>query len=202
VLSQAVFVAPLQAMTTIKKDGDTGMMPLLPYSSMAANGCIWCTYGYVISAPGVWLPNVPPIFLGAYYWYTFAQYCPDDANWLPGTKSMHLAGATAAVGGALGIAATQDPETAKTLIGVGGDLLVVSMFGGPLVAIKTILETKSTKALPFGFTCAATLNCSLWSVYGIFVLDDIYVWLPNILGLSSSFVQLGLFARFGIHRDD
>jgi hypothetical protein len=41
------------------------------------------------------------------------------------------------------------------------------------------------------------VNCSLWGFYGLFLLDDVYVYLPNILGLGSAIAQLGLFAKVG-----
>jgi uncharacterized protein with PQ loop repeat len=71
------------------------------------------------------------------------------------------------------------------------------MCAGPLVAIKDVLASKSTAALPFGMTVATFINCILWTVYGGAVLDNWQIYGPNALGLVSAIVQLGLFARFG-----
>ena len=42
---QAAFLAPLDAMKSIKATGTTGDLPLIPYASMALNGVLWVTYG-------------------------------------------------------------------------------------------------------------------------------------------------------------
>ena len=40
---QAAFLAPLDAMKTIKQKGTTGDLPLVPYASMMLNGVLWIT---------------------------------------------------------------------------------------------------------------------------------------------------------------
>ena len=45
--AQIVFLAPMEAMNQIKREG-VGNLPLLPYSSMAVNGCVWATYGLLL----------------------------------------------------------------------------------------------------------------------------------------------------------
>jgi uncharacterized protein with PQ loop repeat len=65
------------------------------------------------------------------------------------------------------------------------------------VAIRDVLDSKSTAALPFGMTVATFVTCILWTVYGSAVLDNWQIYGPNGLGLLSAIVQLGLFARFG-----
>jgi uncharacterized protein with PQ loop repeat len=92
----------------------------------------------------------------------------------------HFAAVGAIGAGVVAVAATLPIETAQVVIGVTGDVICVAMFSGPLAAIKSVIEEKSTKSLPFAFTCATFVNCSLWSVYGICVLSDPYVWIPNV----------------------
>lgn len=191
----------MEVMSQIKKTKAVGQLPLLPYSSMVLNGAIWMTYGAILSNPGIWLPNIPAVILGSYYWMTYYNHCPPGASHLPGTMPTHFAAVGAIAAGVVGVAACMPVESAQTIIGVTGDVICVAMFAGPLAAIKTVIEEKSTQSLPFAFTCATFVNCSLWSVYGLVVLSDPYVWIPNILGLGSSIVQIGLFAKYGFHDD-
>ena len=74
------------------------------------------------------------------------------------------------------------------------------MFGGPLAAIKEVVRSKSTEALPFAFTVATCANCVAWTSYGAFVIHDWMVWFPNAMGLGAGLAQLGLFAKYGISR--
>ena len=47
-------------------------------------------YGFLVEAPGVIFPNIFGLGLGLYYWWVFEQHCPQDADWLPSTKSAHM----------------------------------------------------------------------------------------------------------------
>jgi hypothetical protein len=47
---------------------------------------------------------------------------------------------------------------------------------------------------------ATFCNASAWASYGIFVAGDPIIWGPNVLGLGAACVQLGLFAKYGIHK--
>jgi len=193
IASQVVFLAPLETMKTVKANNSTGNLPLVPYVSMAINGVLWVVYGALVNQPTIWAPNISGALFGSYYWYTFAKYCPPS---FPMTTYYGIgAGAISSI---LAIAAFCEPATAANLLGIGGNVAVIAMFGGPLIAIQTVLREKSTKALPLGMCIATFVNCTLWTSYGLFVVHDPYVWFCNSLGLISSIVQLGLFARFGL----
>lgn len=199
--AQIVFLAPMEAMNQIKREG-VGNLPLLPYSSMAVNGCVWATYGLLLSTPGIWLPNVTGALLGFYYWRTFHKACPDNVYWLPGTKDLHVIGGGLALAGVAACATMMPVATALNTLGIAGNVAVISMFGGPLASIQHVIATKNTKSMPFAFTCATFVNCSLWSLYGMCVLHDPYIWFPNMLGFGSSCVQLSLFAKYGFAKDE
>ena len=71
------------------------------------------------------------------------------------------------------------------------------MFAGPLQVMRAVIRAKSTRDLPFPMTLAALANTSLWAAFGFLVARDPYVYWPNVLGLVSAAVQLGLFAAYG-----
>ena len=79
--------------------------------------------------------------------------------------------------------------------GIGVSLLMV---GGPLASAKTVVEERNTRSLPFGFTCCLAANATLWALYGYMVHDPM-IYVPNIMGVLVSLIQLSLFAVFGIH---
>jgi uncharacterized protein with PQ loop repeat len=193
--AQVVFFAPLQAMKQFKKDGTTGDVSPIPYTAMCVNGIVWMAYGALLNEPTIWAPNISAFFFGAYYVHTFNTYKANHVNMTPQYAAIALA--AAATGGVcLGM-----PEQAGSIIGHVAIGIVAIMFGGPLASIKTVFKDKSTKSLPFAFTCATLVNCVAWSSYGYLVIDDYIVWLPNMLGLGAACAQLALFAKFGIHKD-
>lgn len=71
------------------------------------------------------------------------------------------------------------------------------MFGSPLAALRTVLQTKSAKSIPLPFTLATVLNCFLWSVFGVMELNDKNVFVPNLLGLGLGLWQVILKIIYG-----
>ncbi len=192
IAAQVVFLAPVEAMMKVRKAGTTGDLPLTPYSSMAGCGMVWATYGYLLNDMTILYPNLSAIVLGSAYTAMYTKFAPPETSVMP-----HIAGLGATAVGLYAASTALPLETAVQLLGYGGSAFVISMFGGPLAAIKTVLEQKSTASLPFAFTVATFVNCTLWTSYGALVIQDPFVWFPNLLGLASSIVQLSLFARFG-----
>ena len=39
-----------------------------------------------------------------------------------------------------------------------------------------------------------------WSLYGLLVIDDMSVYIPNLLGTLLGLVQLSLFVMYGVHK--
>lgn len=78
-----------------------------------------------------------------------------------------------------------------------GVVLCVAMFGSPLASLKTVLLTKSAESIPLPFTLASVLNCLLWSVVGVLDMKDANIYIPNLLGLSFGFIQVGLKLMYG-----
>ena len=60
-----------------------------------------------------------------------------------------------------------------------------------------MVRERSAAAIPVGFTLFSTANTTVWLAYGLVVLDDPFIWAPNVLGLASALAQLGLLARYG-----
>ena len=182
-------------MKSIKAAGTTGAMSPLPYSAMTVNGFLWATYGALLGEATILLPNVPGFFLGAYYLKTFNDHKADGVHMMP-----HFLGTAALIAGVSSSAAFLPVDTAISIIGTTGVIVVITMFGGPLAAIRDVIKSKSTAALPFAYTIATVANCSAWTGYGSFVIHDPMVWFPNAMGLGAGCVQLLLFARYGFHK--
>ena len=192
VLLQGVFVSPLPAVRGYIKDGTTGDASVAPYALMVANGTVWLTYGILIEAPTVALPNVTAVALGMYYTHTFHKYKTEDAPFAP-----YVIAASSVASLAIGTALVLEPEAAASAVGVIGCCVLPAMFAGPLAAAKKVVATKNAAAIPLAFTLFSTVNTITWIGYGLLVIDDVYIWGPNVIGLGAAFAQLGLVARYG-----
>uniref|UniRef100_A0A7S4N7S0 Sugar transporter SWEET1 n=1 Tax=Odontella aurita TaxID=265563 RepID=A0A7S4N7S0_9STRA len=192
-----VFAAPIPTMLQIQREKSVGALPMLPYSSMIVNCVVWFTYGLLKLEPKVWHTNSVGLFLGLYYCYVFHQFCPKNANSLPGTVWQHFQGTFLIASFILMVVVTMPKETATELVGKVGVFFCVLMFGSPLSALKNVIVMKSAKALPLPFTLATCVNCVLWSVFGLLDTHDFNIYAPNILGLCCGIAQLALIGIYG-----
>lgn len=190
----AVFLAPLPTVQTVMRDRAVGTLPLLPYSSMVASAVLWATYGLLKNEASIWTANGAGLVLGLYYMYQFLQFAPKSSPTLPGSKAQHVKAVLGISAVSLIAAASPLPPS---ILGSVGVLITIILFGSPLAALKTVIQTKSAKAIPLPFTLASTINCFLWSVAGLFKMKDVNVYFPNLVGLTFSLAQVFLKLFYG-----
>jgi solute carrier family 50 protein (sugar transporter) len=197
IFSILVFAAPIPTIVQIQRDKSVGSLPLLPYSSMLSSAFLWVVYGFLKSEPKIWIANGTGLILSIFYVVGFCRYCQKASPTLPGTVQQHLQACAATIGMTALIAISLPNQTAAPVIGNAGVVLCILMFASPLAALKTVFETSSAKSIPLPFTIAAVMNCFLWSVTGIYLMDDPVIYAPNLLGLSFGLVQVALKLYFG-----
>mmetsp|Transcript_24913 Transcript_24913/g.42399 ORF Transcript_24913/g.42399 Transcript_24913/m.42399 type:complete len:226 (-) Transcript_24913:94-771(-) len=183
-----VFMAPIPTIRRVSIDRSVGNLPLLPYSSMVSSTFVWVVYGILKSEPKVWSANGVGLVLGTYYFLEFIRFSPKRSSTLPGSVIQHFQGILGFLLLCMGLAY----GGGAPWVGYLGVALCVAMFASPLAALKVVLETKSAKAIPLPFTIASVVNCFLWSVIGIFDMDDYNIYVPNLLGLLFGLIQVVL----------
>ena len=191
-----VFMAPFPTIKKVKEEKTVGTLPLLPYSSMVASAFIWTTYGILRNEAKVWSSNGIGLVMAAYYMFSFIRHSPKSSPTLPGSVRQHAIGVLGIILATLLVAMSPvtDPSS---LIGPVGVLLTIGMFGSPLSALKTVVQTKSAASIPLPFTLASLANCLMWSVAGLFRMKDVNIYFPNLLGLSFSVAQVALKLAYG-----
>ena len=65
----------------------------------------------------------------------------------------------------------------------------------PLASIFTVVRSKSTECLPFYLILATIAMTGSWTLYG-FIIEDMFVILPNLLGCLIASGQLLLFVIY------
>jgi solute carrier family 50 protein (sugar transporter) len=125
----------------------------------------------------------------------FTKYAPKQSPTFPGSVMGHIQGCVAFVLLTVGMALTLSKPA--PLVGNLGVVLCVAMFGSPLAALKTVVSTKSAESIPLPFTLASVLNCFLWTVVGILDMNDVNIYVPNVLGLTFGLIQVGLKLVYG-----
>jgi len=175
----------VEVVPRIWKERSVGKLPLLPYTIMVTNGLLWSTYGLSLDIPAIWCPNLFGMLLGLCYSAVYYCFCPTQADWLPLTRTVHVAAVISVALFCAGAICRLEKGTSSSLIGVVGNVFQTALFGGPLGAIRTVLKEGSTRSLPFGFTCASVINCSLWLCYGLMLADPM-MYGAYLLGMPRS----------------
>jgi solute carrier family 50 (sugar transporter) len=171
----------------ITKTKTCGLLSPLPFISLFTNSFVWSLYGMMKMDGTVFIPNSCGVIASLYCILAFHKHAVTKPNKLYiaalVTSSLALCLATAGK---------------CPLIGVLGCFLSVLLSGSPLAVMKTVVQEKSTTALPFTTSFVIWLNSISWLLYGVLVAHDILIYGPNILGFLLASVQMSLFAIYGI----
>uniref|UniRef100_A0A7S2VZP2 Sugar transporter SWEET1 n=1 Tax=Eucampia antarctica TaxID=49252 RepID=A0A7S2VZP2_9STRA len=190
-----VTLSPIPTIQKIISQSSIMDFPLLPYSTMVANCFLWTVYGWLVDERKIWVTNLLGFILSTIYFYQFQKFCPADVSNLPGKLSHHLIGLSFFI-----IVTIVTPSLfgrqGPSLIGKAGVVICSLMFFSPLSKLKTVIREKSAESIPLPFTIACCINCFLWTIVGLGMVD-FYVYFPNGMGLFFGLIQLSLRILYG-----
>jgi solute carrier family 50 (sugar transporter) len=192
IASVLVGFSPLPTIHRILHDRKVGSLPLLPYSTMIINSILWFSYGLLKGEAKIWSCNGMNLVLGIYYLVNYIQFSPTSSPTLPGTIQQHMQAVVITLVGTVLLIILPVLDDPAWLIGKVGMVIGVLLFASPLTVLRVVIETKSARSIPLPFTIASTINCFLWTVFGLWEVDDPNLYIPNALGLGFSLAQLGL----------
>uniref|UniRef100_A0A915IRN3 Sugar transporter SWEET1 n=1 Tax=Romanomermis culicivorax TaxID=13658 RepID=A0A915IRN3_ROMCU len=177
---------------TIYRKKSVGDITALPFIMCCTNCFFWLIYGFLKNERTIINVNIVGFALQLSYvlfYYAYAKH----------KRIVNLQVVCAIVFSCLGLAHVKfSGYSMQSLIDHTGSvclLLNVLNFASPLVTLKEVLNRKSTESISFALCAANLLVSAQWFLYGILV-DDIYMKVPNFLGLILTLVQLSLFAMY------
>jgi len=121
----------------------------------------------------------------------------EDLTILPGTLAQHGFFILFIIFAAFFVIVVMPYNDAKEIIGFGADGGSIFMYIGPMAAVRAVLNEKDASSLPLPYAVMCFLNGFCWFAYGWFVLRDIILWGPSIIGLILSSIQISLIAYYG-----
>ena len=188
--SVVVGLSPASTIQQISIERNVGSFPLLPYSTMIINATLWFAYGILKQNVSVWSGNGICLVVGIAYFLIYIKFSPPASPILPGTVQQHIQAVVGMVVATILISTLPILNDPAELIGSVGCIIVVLLFGSPLVVLRQVIQTKDARSIPLPFTVACTINCFLWTVFGFWGVRDFYIYFPNALGLMLSVAQL------------
>jgi solute carrier family 50 protein (sugar transporter) len=195
--------SPYPTVRRIQREGRVGNLPLLPYTIMIINSLLYLAYGLLLREIRIWSGNAVGLLLGMYYFRSYRPFVPTErvlgvgkSSPLPGTLQQHVQAIGVAVGFISMSILLASRESAAQFIGTVAMVVCVSLYASPLSVIRVVLETKNSRCIPLPFTVAMTINCFLWTVFGLWQANDANIYIPSGLGLIFSLAQVGLKLYF------
>ncbi|KAJ9446128.1 hypothetical protein DIPPA_63739 [Diplonema papillatum] len=182
-----MILSPLATMARIHQSRSTGNYPLMPYALMLANSSVQVLYAILLRDPSILTTHFVGFVSALFYCMIWIAYRSPGA---PVGTPLGVATAVTVVG--IFFFSSLPPEIATPVIGLYGAILIVSVFVGPLYSLKLVLASKDSSSIPLPFAVAGTVCSVLWLSYGLLVLQEPAVWLPNVVGLVPNFMQLFL----------
>mmetsp|Transcript_25439 Transcript_25439/g.37504 ORF Transcript_25439/g.37504 Transcript_25439/m.37504 type:complete len:212 (+) Transcript_25439:56-691(+) len=152
-----------------------------PFASALLNGFVWLTYGYLRDDISVALPGVFGFCVGLVCSFIYIRHSKLSHFRVWAFVILTICAAT--VCAVYGF---------RSAVGYMGSSLIVILLASPLAAISAAIKDKSAATLPLAMSCVGWINAASWFSYGIFVASDPKIYIPHVLGLSLTTIQLGL----------
>jgi solute carrier family 50 protein (sugar transporter) len=212
----ATRLSPAPDLYHVHKQRSTGVMAFTPIIAMLLCNHVW--YGKVCTSGGdsrllttslfprliyaYVVENIFPLFsvcvfgdiVLTIYIIIYAKWCPDRAYVVKaigmGAIPIVLVSIYAilvAVG-----AIDQSRRRLGLVLGYIADVTTLALFVSPFEKVKLVIQTKSAAAIPVLLCSIIFVNSGLWLLNGI-VDDDLFIVVPNIVGVLLSASQLTLY---------
>ncbi|KAF7839614.1 bidirectional sugar transporter SWEET12-like [Senna tora] len=196
IASFVCFLAPLPTFYRVCKKKTTEGFQSIPYVAALFSAMLWIFYAYVKTGETLLITiNAFGCVIETIYLAIYVTYCPKKARMYTLRLILLLNfGGFCIIVLVTHLIAKGESSRIKLL----GWICVVfstSVFAAPLSIIRVVIRTKSVEFMPFPLSLLLTVSAVMWLLYGI-ALRDIYVTLPNIVGLSFGMVQMVLYAMY------
>jgi len=192
-----VTMAPIPIMIKFHRESSVGSLPLLPFSSMVINAFAWFTYGFLMSKPKLWIPNLVALPLTMFYVIQYIRYSRQKSTSLFRHLFILLFGIVTTAGSTVVLPF----HLSSYVTGIESMLFSILRDSSSLASIPEIIRKKCADSIPLPVTIASLINCTLWVVYGIFDIDDAKVYVPNLIRLFSNLIQMFLVVKFGSRKN-
>ncbi|KAK7316841.1 hypothetical protein RJT34_00596 [Clitoria ternatea] len=189
------FLAPLPTFYRVCKKKSTEGFQSIPYVAALFSAMLWIFYAYVKGGETLLITiNAFGCVIETIYLAIFITYCPKKVRMstLRMIVLINFGGFCAIV--LLTNLLAKGAARVK-LLGWICVVFATSVFAAPLSIIRVVIRTKSVEFLPFPLSLLLLISAIMWLLYGI-SLKDIYVTLPNVVGLTFGTVQIVLYAMY------
>jgi len=203
--SNALFMSPLTAVLARVRAQSLGPLNPLPVAVTVLSSWAWLQYGLSVPNPYIVAGNLPALTAAV---YGLLQMLPlmHEAEHAPALRvvvGVFVLGCftTFCLWTSLVFWAVESSERSAVL-GVYATCIFIVLAASPLSSMGTVLATRDASSIYAPMTAAQCVNCMLWTVYGLAAAHDVFVWGPNLVGLTLGGMQLVLKLCFPSKRTE
>ena len=187
----AMALAPVPTMKTILDTKSLGDFSAFPYIATLCQCVLWITYAVVTPGKTALIPvNVFVSIVELSYCIIFIKFVTaTNRNDLLRTLSYPT------IATIVGITVSLISPSPSKFLGFFAVISNIVMYAAPLAIVKTVIETKSVKYMPFLLSFMGTIASLVWSAWALSARDA-FVLVPNVLGAMLGLIQLAVYFKF------
>ncbi|XP_028557181.1 bidirectional sugar transporter SWEET4-like [Dendrobium catenatum] len=197
VIALGLFFSPLPTFIRIWKKKSVEEFSVIPYVATLLNCMLWMLYGLPIVHPNSTLVltiNCAGTAIEICYVILYLVF----SNGPKRVKALLLfLGdlAFVAVVAIIVLIFFHTHDRRSLIVGILCVIFCIIMYLAPLSVMKMVIQTKSVEYMPLSLSVASFLNGLCWTIYAL-IRFDLYITIPNVLGLLFSITQLVLQALY------
>lgn len=187
IIAIVFFLVPITIMINLYKSKDTDKIPYILFIFTIFNCEAWTLYGIKVDAWPIWLCNSVGLLTNHIYLTIFYFYL-NISNVL---KILYITSlyVSFVLSFSLSLIYINDVNTIGTIAMIWNIL----MFAAPLQKLIEVIKKKDNSYIPIWVSYTMMLSSIIWIAYGYYKDKDVYVIVPNSIGLAASLVQIALF---------
>ncbi|XP_065909210.1 sugar transporter SWEET1-like [Dysidea avara] len=192
VFTVAMFSSGIYTCHKIHVSKSTGVIPHLPFVSGILNCALWLAYGSFKDDGTVMTVNFIGLVLYLCYIVVYFVYTTNKSE-----VKMHTGVAFLVIMAVIVYSNyfINDNDAVLFRLGLLCNFFTVLFFASPLSTMAEVFKTKSTESMSFPLSILSLFVTFLWVIYS-YLVDDVFIKIPNFLGLLLALVQLMLFAMY------
>ena len=204
-IANAMWVTPIKVMRDARRNRELGNINPIPFNVVVANCLAYTMYSILKQDYFIFFSNFFGILISVSCILTtlmllsketpnkFESSLRDLVEYLfVGTLAFWLV-----ILLFVGLVLNGGGGVSDSLVGTLAVICSIAYYAAPLSTMARVIRKKDASSLYLPLVLVNLVNAVLWFVYGLAGINDIYVWLPNVLGIALALSQVGLVIWYG-----
>jgi solute carrier family 50 protein (sugar transporter) len=199
-LCNMMALSPIQAVLEARRQKELGQLDPLPFALIMNSQLGWTIYGIYLRDYYIFFSSAFPFMFGIVLCLTAIHILERAPQHDEKEQKLRIRIESIMVSSMCYwmfiimitclVMSPSDKNTSALIIGLSADVSSLVYYASPLRDILEIIKTKDSSSLYLPSIYISTLNCLLWLVYGVFGVNQILIWIPNIIGFIICMIEL------------